>query len=255
MLLMPKLDDNSEVPIYVQLYNHIKNEIVSGRIAEARRLPSVRKLADFLAISTTPVEMAYHQLLAEGFIESRPRSGYYVQKMPEAYQQLGYGDDGNPAGQTASYWYEQTYEYDFHLSKNDFSHFPFQTWRSLFNQILRVEQKEMLFYGDPQGEKGLRCQVAKYLRQFRGVTCSPEQIVIGAEQYLLLSLLCLLLKHHSAGIGLENPGYPLFRSTFRQHGFQTVPISLEEDGINIGELYDSSVRLVYVSPPTNIREA
>lgn len=81
MLLIPRLDDHSDTPLYLQLYAYIKNEIVSGRLPEQTPLPSVRKLADFLDISTTPVEMAYDQLLAEGFIESKPRSGYLVQKL------------------------------------------------------------------------------------------------------------------------------------------------------------------------------
>lgn len=248
MLLMPKLDDNSETPQYIQLYDYIKNEIVYGRIAEHTRLPSVRKLADFLAISTTPVEMAYGQLQAEGFIESKPRSGYYVQKVTDSFFQPGSGKACLVERKAFAFRDEKEYEFDFHLSKNDFSHFPFQIWRKLSNQVLRLEQKELLYYGDPQGEQGLRRQIANYLHQYRGVTCSPEQVVIGAEQHLLLSFLSMMLKNHSSGIGVENPGYVLVPATFQQHGYKIIPISLEDDGINIGELYESNVRLVSVSP-------
>lgn len=74
LLLTPKWNEATNEPQYVQLYTYIKNEIIAGRLAEKVRLPSVRKLADSLGLSTTPVEMAYQQLLAEGFIQSRPRS-------------------------------------------------------------------------------------------------------------------------------------------------------------------------------------
>jgi GntR family transcriptional regulator/MocR family aminotransferase len=251
MMLLPKLDEHSNTPLYVQLYNYIKQEIVSGRLAEHVKLPSVRKMADFLGISTTPVEMAYNQLLAEGFIESKPRSGYLVQKLPAPYLMLGNGLTDS------SGWFKKrkvpardttVYTYDFHLSKNDFSCFPFTIWRRLLNQILRQEQKDLLFYGDPQGERGLRQEISRYLHQFRGVVCFPEQIVIGAGSHVLLTFLSLLLREHAREIGVENPGYPLISLTFQQHGYRVRPISLEEDGISIGELYESNVRLVYVTP-------
>ncbi|MFY0544386.1 PLP-dependent aminotransferase family protein [Brevibacillus sp. H7] len=251
MLLLPNLDEHSETPLFMQLYTYIKNEIIAGRIAEHTLLPSVRKFAEFLAISTTPVEMAYNQLLAEGFIESKPRSGYYVPKLTDPCLQVEKGQFGSsdlmerrkyPARDKTAY------RYDFHLSKNDFDHFPFSVWRRLFNEILRLEQKELLFYGDPQGEQGLRYEIARYLHQFRGVSCSPEQIVIGAGSHVLLTFLSLLLKQHSTSIGVEEPGYPLIFTTFRQHGFQVVPISLEHDGIDLKDLYESRVRLVYVTP-------
>jgi GntR family transcriptional regulator/MocR family aminotransferase len=251
MLLLPKLDENSKTPLYVQLYDYLKSEIVSGRIPEHTRLPSVRKLAELLLISTTPIEMAYSQLIAEGFLESKPKSGYYVRTLPDPYLKLGQGQLGY-SGLTEKRKYPardtKTYRYDFHLSQNDFHPFPFLIWRRLFNEILRLERKELLFYGDPQGEKGLRYEIARYLHQFRGVACSPEQIVIGAGSHVLLTFLGLILKKHSTAIGVEDPGYPLISTTFRQHGFQVVPIPLEDDGIHLGKLYESGVRLVYVTP-------
>jgi GntR family transcriptional regulator/MocR family aminotransferase len=248
MLLLPKLDHHSEIPMYVQLYDYLKNEIVAGRIPEQSRVPSVRKLADFLGISTTPVELAYNQLVAEGFLVSRPRSGYVVHSLPDPYGKLGSGGPPFAKVRRSPLRDEKEFAYDFHLSKNDFSHFPFQIWRRLYNESLKEEQKQLLFYGDPQGEAGLRQEIAAYLYQFRGVKSAPDQIVIGAEQHQLLSILSLLLREHSLRIGVENPGYPLLPSTFRQHGYEVVPISLAEDGIQIGELYESGVRIVSVTP-------
>ncbi|MFS0918889.1 PLP-dependent aminotransferase family protein [Brevibacillus sp. 179-C 1.1 NHS] len=246
MLLTPNWQENDNEPQYVQLYTYLKKEIVAGRLAVSSKLPSVRKLADLLGLSTTPVEMAYQQLLAEGFIQSRPRSGYYVEKLPD------------PEVKSGAYASEQTiqrpvlrderaYDYDFHLSHNDFSLFPTMIWRRLYNETLHIEQQENLFYGDPQGEAGLRRQIADYLRRYRGVVCSPNQVVIGADQFGLLSLISVMVKPQFKRIGVENPGYLLFANTFRQHGYDVVPISLTEDGISVSELYESEVRLVAVS--------
>ncbi|MBG9945622.1 PLP-dependent aminotransferase family protein [Brevibacillus formosus] len=244
MLLTPNWQENDNEPQYVQLYAYLKKEIVAGRLAVSSKLPSVRKLADLLGLSTTPVEMAYQQLLAEGFIQSKPRSGYYVEKLPDPEVKPGASIQTIQRPMLRD---EREYVYDFHLSRNDFSLFPAVIWRRLYNETLHIEEQENLFYGDPQGEAGLRSQIADYLRRYRGVACSPNQVVIGADQFGLLSLICLMVKPQFQRIGVENPGYLLFANTFRQHGYDVVPISLAEDGISVSELYESEVRLAAVS--------
>ena len=249
LLLTPKWNEATNEPQYVQLYTYIKNEIIAGRLAEKVRLPSVRKLADSLGLSTTPVEMAYQQLLAEGFIQSRPRSGYFVEKLPDPeFSPKEKRQHEHPGWNRPIVRDARNYQYDFHMSQNDFSLFPYTIWRRLYNQTLCQAREEDLFYGDPQGEPGLRRQIADYLHRYRGVTCSPDQIVVGADQFGLLSLICLMLKPQLERIGVENPGYLLYANTFRQHGYETVPISLTEDGIDVSELYESQVRLAVVSP-------
>ncbi|MFG0211762.1 PLP-dependent aminotransferase family protein [Brevibacillus porteri] len=246
MLLTPNWQENDNEPQYVQLYAYLKKEIVAGRLSVSSKLPSVRKLADLLGLSTTPVEMAYQQLLAEGFIQSKPRSGYYVEKLPDPEVKPGAGASTQTI-QRPMVRDEREYVYDFHLSRNDFSLFPTIIWRRLYNETLHIEQLENLFYGDPQGEAGLREQIADYLHRYRGVACSPNQVVIGADQFGLLSLICLMVKPQFQRIGVENPGYLLFANTFRQHGYDVVPISLTEDGISVSELYESGVGLAAVS--------
>src|SRR5690606_35131094 len=88
-MLMFQLNKQIATPIYKQLYTEIREAIVSGKISVNTKLPSKRKLAEFLAISQTTVELAYGQLVAEGFIESRSRKGYYAQAIEElAYLDL-----------------------------------------------------------------------------------------------------------------------------------------------------------------------
>ncbi|MBY0122785.1 PLP-dependent aminotransferase family protein [Bacillus sp. S/N-304-OC-R1] len=248
MLFFPKFNSTKENFYYDQLYEHIKSEIISGKIAKGTHLPSIRKLSDFLSISTTPVETAYQQLLAEGFIESRPRKGYFVQEVPHV--PLSPRMESDEAASTIQFPIEgkQSYSYDFHISKNDFSYFPMRIWRRLLNQVLQNEYRNLLFYGDAQGEMGLRNEVATYLNHFRGVVCSPEQIVIGAEQQQLVSLICLMLKTQINKVGAENPGYQLIPGTFKSHGFHVTPIQVNEDGICIESLYETGVQLINVTP-------
>lgn len=85
-MLSIHIERTSDTPIYEQLYIYIKKEIASGKITFGEKLPSKRKLAEFLKISQNTVETAYEQLVAEGYVESVPRKGYFVQ----AYEDLEY---------------------------------------------------------------------------------------------------------------------------------------------------------------------
>ncbi|UHA75119.1 MocR-like pyridoxine biosynthesis transcription factor PdxR [Paenibacillus sp. 481] len=252
MLLAPLLDEQSTSPYYIQLYEYFKHEIIAENLTAGTRLPSLRKLAEQLNISTTPIELAYQQLLAEGFIESRAKSGYYVQALHPIYQRTDHhwgqtGQMNQAAARAITARDPHYYRYDFHISKNDFSIFPYRIWKNLLQEHLANPQ--LLQYGDPQGEPALRQSIATYLRQFRGLRCTAEQVVIGADQYILASLLSLLLKNHSGNrIGIEDPGYHLLPATFLKHGYEVVPIPLQEDGLCIDHLYSSKAKVVYTSP-------
>ncbi|WP_334076937.1 GntR family transcriptional regulator [Paenibacillus sanfengchensis] len=196
----------------------IKQNIINGVLTEENRLPSIRKLAEFLSLSTTPVELAYQQLIAEGFIESRPRRGYYVAKLPEAYGKLGrqaVHPGENIAPQASDVQTEQRHApreilYDFHLSKNDFNLFPFSVWKRLHHQLFGPENRELMFYGDAQGELGLRREIAGYLRQFRGVICDPGRIVVAEQQQMLV-------QYHSLHGASRTPGFPVSRPAAGSH--------------------------------------
>ena len=79
-MLTYHLDPHSKTPLYEQLYRAVRADIMSGTLAGGTRLPSKRQLAANLRVSQITVETAYGQLLAEGYIVSEPRRGYFVQK-------------------------------------------------------------------------------------------------------------------------------------------------------------------------------
>src|SRR4051812_39248738 len=72
------LNNNDPVPLYRQLYRQMREHVLSGKLPADSRLPSVRELANELSTSRNTVEGAYQELLAEGYIYSRQRSGYFV---------------------------------------------------------------------------------------------------------------------------------------------------------------------------------
>lgn len=246
MLIVPNLSESGEVPYYIQLYDYFKKEIISGSLPAGTRLPSIRDLSAQIHISTTPVELAYQQLLSEGFLVSKPRSGYYVQQVHSLSGIITEPDRVPLPPRPITPRDSRTYPYDFHISRNDFTLFPGSLWRSLYQEQLM--NPDLLQYGDPQGEPALRESLATHLRQFRGLRCTPEQIVIGGDQYTLCSLVALLLRKKAASVAVEDPGYHLLPATFNRHGFQIKPIPLRGDGLDVEQLYASGANVVCISP-------
>lgn len=106
-----------------------------------------------------------------------------------------------------------------------------------------------MFESDPQGEPALRYEISKYVYRFRGVTASPERIVIGAGTQQITSHLSRILKRMGINhVSLEAPGYLPVQSMFRDAGFNVSHIPVERDGIDISKLPANISSAVYVSP-------
>ena len=84
--IMMNLQGGAKAPLYEKIYEYIKSEITDGRIPRGERLPSTRLLAKNLAVSRSTVEMAYDQLLAEGYIQAEPCRGFFVCDIAELYR-------------------------------------------------------------------------------------------------------------------------------------------------------------------------
>ena len=117
------------------------------------------------------------------------------------------------------------------------------------------DRTELFRSGDPQGEYGFRGAICNYLYQARGVDCSPEQIVIGAgSDYILILLSMILGKEHT--IAFEDPTYKQAYRVIQTLGYETVPVTMDHNGMRISELEDSEADIAYVTPshqyPTGI---
>lgn len=88
-MLTFSLNSKSDEPMYHQIYSYIKEEIMAGRLTRDQKLPSARELAEYLAVSRNPVDTAYEQLMAEGYVYSRPKSGYFVNRITYTQQFTG----------------------------------------------------------------------------------------------------------------------------------------------------------------------
>lgn len=242
MLTIP-VDIHCHLPLYEQIYKYIKKEIKSGSLEFNTKLPSERSLAAHLSISRNTVNMAYAQLLSEGYIVVYPKRGYFVSEITDTFAEEEYSYTEPVAAFAPS---APSFRYDFSPYSVDLSHFPYHTWRQLSKRILQ-NNTNLFLLGDNQGDYSLRFEIARYLHQSRGVKCSEEQIVIGAGADYLLQLLTGILGY-SRRIAMENPAYQRALHIFQDFGISTMPISLDTQGMSVEELKQSMCDTAYVTP-------
>ncbi|SDN19423.1 PLP-dependent aminotransferase family protein [Alkalicoccus daliensis] len=240
ILLNKKLDST----LYMQIYYHLRQEIKTGRIKPKEKLPSKRKLADQLGVSQHTVETAYQQLKAEGYVESRPRSGIYAAVLPEDEWLL----PALPVEEESLISSGRNkIEIDFSHGKVDLRSFPLHLWKKLSNETLQQTSEELFLNGDPKGELNLREEIKKHLYQSRGVECTASQIIIGAGTQYLMHLLVMLLGRNK-NFGMENPGFHRTRGVFEREEVSWKPIALDKEGIMISELAEKQIEAVYITP-------
>lgn len=245
---MIHLQGDGDIPLYEQIYESIRKNISDGKVSQGEKLPSTRFMAKYLQVSRSTVELAYEQLLSEGYIESQPCRGYYVCDIADLYElqeKSLYPKENLEQKEIDS---KETKYLDFTADGIDYKHFPFNIWRKIHKNLLLDDRDEILLSGDGQGEYGLRNAIAKYLYQARGVKCEPDDIVIGAGNEYLLILLSQLLgeKKH---VLMENPTYLQAYRTFENIGYQVSCVSVEEEGgIPLEKIRQVAPNLLYLMP-------
>ena len=242
--LTTALEPGSGVPLYEQLYRSLAGEMRTGALPAGTRMPGKRRLAAELSVSVNTVDAAYQLLAAEGYLESRERSGFYVQEYlalpirpaaPPPAALLPQPEAGPPV---------QPVRYDLSTRGVDPALFPFRTWARLQKELL-YSSPELLTHGDAQGDIELRQALADYLEEYRGVQCQAEQIIVGAGLEYLLGLLAPLLPGPAA---VENPGYPRARRVLENNGVSCCCLPVDADGLSIEALSRSGAAVCYVTP-------
>ncbi len=237
------LNPKAITPLYQQIYAYIKEEIRKGTIPSGEKLPSTRALCRYLDVSRSTVELAYEQLLSEGYIESQPYRGYFVSDIEGLYQFSG--RSGAEAKQETRP--EKKFRYDFTPNGVDLKSFPYNAWRKLSRECLSDDRAELFRLGCPQGEYGLRNAISSYLYQARGVNCTPDQVVVGAGNDYLLMLLCAVLgSGHRAA--LENPTYRQAYRIFQNLSYEVCTVDMDGKGMRVDELKDSGADIAFVMP-------
>lgn len=253
----------SPVPLYKQLYEAIRQEILRGTLKKGLRLPSTRYLAAELRLSRNIVVIAFEQLLAEGYLESKTGAGTFVTKtLPEEVLQVqsrsGNGDRGLSDRGTrirklslcAAVIDPKLRYAPFRFGLPALDSLPLDLWGRLLLQHCKKASREIAIHSDPAGYARLREAIASYVGVARAVRCQPEQVIIinGSQQAIDLAARVLADPGDSAVI--EDPGYLGARSALQAAGIDLLPVQVGSDGLCVERLREKhqKAKLVYVTP-------
>lgn len=244
------IDRDSKKQIYLQIYEYYRERILSGEISADSPLPSTRSLAGELSVSRNTVETAYQQLLAEGYLYSRQGSGYYISKVerlaPAAAKNTVRRKDAGGAEDRKE---RSNVKYDFKYGRLAPDSFPLKIWKRLTNKVLLdISPEALTSYANRTGEPRLKREIAKYIFESRNVDCAADQVVLCSGLMTVIDMISQLFKDGSESVAVEEPCYDIVRQIFRRHGYEIEPIPLHEDGIDIGALYESRAKLIYITP-------
>jgi len=249
-----RLNENDPVPLYHQLYEALREAILTGQLVADSRLPSTRLLAEELNVSRNTVLTAFLQLYAEGYTNSRVGSGTYIASvMPD--QLLAARPSPRPASadiapkhplsqrsqvlaQSASVLRRTMYDFSEEISAFQdgvpaLDAFPTEIWGQMLTRCWRHSSTQMMSYKSPAGYPPLREAIAAYLGAARGVRCSPEQVIVvnGSQQAIAMVAQVLLDPGDAAWI--EDPGYLGARGVLLNAGADLVPVPVDSEGLDV----------------------
>jgi GntR family transcriptional regulator/MocR family aminotransferase len=265
------LDEESDAPLFRQIYETIRRSILSGGLPSGRQLPASRLLAKQLGVSRMTVVNAYEQLLAEGYLEGRMGAGTFVSAhLPEEFLQASgfkrlerqerpfprkviFSEYGNKLAQNSKIilrHHGATALVPFQHGVAALDEFPFGEWAKIAQKWQKSPPAQVLSYGDAAGFQPLRDAVAAHIAAARGVRCTPEQIIITNGTQQALDLISRVFLSESADVCIEDPGYIGARDIFVTTGARIVPVPIDDEGFDLQTARKRSLkaRLIYVTP-------
>lgn len=243
------LQTDVKTPLYEQIYEAIRQDILHGRIAKGEKLPSTRFQAQYLQVSRSTVELAYEQLLSEGYIYSEPYRGYFACDVQDLYQLTDLNAMTHVSGEAARNTdiSSESFAIDFSPNGIELSHFPYNALSKIMKNLVLDLEENILISSASFGDYNLRSAISEYLYRARNVNCVPEQIVLGAGNEYLQILLAQILGTEGS-VAIESPTYLQAYRTFSNLGYTMREIAADREGMNVRQLEDSDARIAYVMP-------
>jgi GntR family transcriptional regulator / MocR family aminotransferase len=232
------LDRSRPISLGRQLQEEIRRAIRDGRLAAGDTLPASRQLAQDLGISRGIVQSGYEQLTAEGFLIAVAGSGTRVASTASPPAQ----EEAPPPSPASA-------EIDFSPGRPDLGSFPVRDWMWALNQAARIAPTSSFGYPDPSGVEDLRLTLTAYLARVRGVATTSADLVVcsGFTQGAALSLSVLReLGVHS--VGIEDPGHPDQTRLVERASMDSVPVPVDESGLDVATLDRSGAGAVILTP-------
>ena len=230
---MKYIVDKEKRPVYLQLYNQIRDDIIYDILHYNDKLPSIRRLAEETGVSTVTVEHAYALLCDEGYAEPKERSGFVV-----CFRKKD--------GFAASASFVQTYHVADHAEHNH-SEFSLSVLSKTMRRVL-TEHGELLLEKSPNlGCTALREAIKSYLGRNKGITVDIEQIVIGSGSEYLYGLIVELLGR-SRVFAIESPSYKKIEQVYKATEIRYDLLPLTHTGIDSKALAETSADVLHTTP-------
>lgn len=211
----------------------VRKQIASRQATPGVRLPSIRSLAQTMQVSKSTVVDAYDRLVAEGVIESRRGSGFYIAGHLPPFSLADTGPrldrEVDPIWMT-----RQSLDDDGGLLKPGCGWLP-ASWmpeadiRRALRRLARDARAPLTHYGTPRGLPALRQLLSRRLAD-RGIEAAPSQIMLTESGTQAIDLLCRFLLEPGDTVLLDDPCYFNFHAMLRAHRVQTVSVPYKPDG-------------------------
>ncbi len=265
-----RIEKNAEKTAYMQLYELLKADIISGVYRYGSKLPSKRTLADETHLSVMPVMHAYNLLCEEGYIEPRERSGYFViyrendfhTFSPAAGRELSHvpasgsifshatASDGRPALSPAGETGPSHPQAEDGRAGGPRNEFPYSVLAKTMRRVLSEYADQLLVKSPNCGCTKFRRAIASYLARSIGIFADPAQVIVGSGSEYLYSLIAQLLGGHRS-FALEDPSYEKIRSVYEANGISCDMLKLGRDGIRSDELRRTRAAVLHITPFSN----
>lgn len=235
-----KIDPTSR-PLYMQIYNQLREDIINGIYPYDTKIPSKRLMSDECGVSIITVEHAYELLCDEGYIEACERSGYFVRFKPA---------DGFAGNMTHATQVPNSPSRDTHrISDNssDIPQFPFSVLSRTMRHVLSEHGEKILQKAPNNGCAELREAISRYLSRNRGMNTDPCRIIIGSGAEYLYGLIIELLGRDRI-YGIEYPSYQKIEQVYSAYDVRYELLPFEHDGINSQALARSSASVLHTTP-------
>lgn len=231
--------------LYQQIYEELKKKILDRELNPHEKLPSKRQLAQQLDVSINTVTNAYEQLLAEGYIYTVERSGYFIEEiahfMNQTKRSTNVPKDLKEKSRNKDLWLSLS-----HMTA-DMLLFPFNEWLKCQRQAIANHERELAEISHLQGPYTVRKTIAQLIALTRGVSCEPEQIVISAGTQPLMKQL-MEIQEDDPIFAMEDPGYSRMYSLLSRLDLHVEPIQLDDKGIDIKKVEQTRANFLFVTP-------
>lgn len=245
------LEPDTRKPAYEQLYEQLRDLILTGRLQSGARLPSTRSFAKELGLSRTTLIAAYDQLTSEGYIEARRGAGIYVSQFSPEHLMLVNRAAPPVTSEPPAPRRWAARPVPFSIRATSPADFPGAEWAKLLQKTWRGPIES--HFGEPheEGHLNLKVAIADHLRTWRGITCSADQVLITSGSAESIDLISRVLCSPGDGVWLENPGYMPMRREIQEKGLAPVYVPVDREGLVVAEgaARARSARMAITTPP------